>query len=44
MGAPLFIWGFEPPYEPHFGVGFWGLLLDFIGRRLNKKGLVFKAF
>jgi len=44
LGASLFIWCYEPPYKPHFGVGFWGLLLDFLGRRLNKKGLYFKAF
>jgi hypothetical protein len=25
-------------------VGFWGLLMNLIGRRINKKGLYFKAY
>jgi len=44
MGASHFIWSYEPLDKPHIYVGCWGLLLDFVGRRLNKKDLIFKAF
>jgi len=44
MGASLLTRLKKPPTWPHFRAGFWGLMLDFVGRRLNKKGLVFKAF
>jgi hypothetical protein len=44
MGASKLAWGKKPPNKPHFEVGFWGLSLNIIGRRINKKGLYFKAY
>ena len=44
MGASHLISGNKPQNRPHFSVGFWGLLLNLIGRRLNEKGPYFKAF
>jgi hypothetical protein len=44
MGASYLIWSYKPLYRPHLSVGCWGLSSEFIGSRLNKKGLVFKAF
>lgn len=40
MGASHFISGNKPQNRPHFSVGFWGLLLNLIGRRLNEKAFI----
>ncbi|BCA93923.1 hypothetical protein TUM19329_02840 [Legionella antarctica] len=44
MGASSFHYYIKPLNKPHFSVGSWGLLMNLVGRRINKKGLYIKAY